>query len=132
MLTAELPWRLCAKIYDSNTTNHKPQTILMHRIGFKMKLNKGCEAEYEKRHSEIWPDLKNLLKQKSISDYSIFLDRETLNLFASLKISNPKILDELVSEPVMKKWWEYMKDIMETNPDNSPVVIPLEEVFYLH
>ena len=22
---------------------------------------------------------------------------------------------------VMKKWWKYMKDIMETNEDNSPV-----------
>jgi L-rhamnose mutarotase len=31
----------------------------------------------------------------------------------------------------MKKWWAYMKNIMESNPDNSPVSVPLEEVFYM-
>ncbi|PWT97664.1 MAG: L-rhamnose mutarotase [Bacteroidetes bacterium] len=103
----------------------------MKRVAFRMKLNKGCEAEYERRHSEIWPELQNLLKQKSISEYSIFLDKETLFLFGYMKISDPKLMDELPAHPLMQKWWDYMKDIMETNADSSPVVKPLEEVFYL-
>ncbi len=32
---------------------------------------------------------------------------------------------------IVKKWWDYMADIMAVNPDNSPVSIPLEEVFYM-
>jgi L-rhamnose mutarotase len=103
----------------------------MGRIAFKMKLYKGKEDEYKKRHNELWPELKELLKQTDIRDYSIFFDEETNYLFAYFTIDDLKKLDELPNEPVMKKWWAYMKDIMETHEDNSPVSIPLKEVFYL-
>jgi L-rhamnose mutarotase len=103
----------------------------MQRVAFKMKLFKGKENEYKKRHDEIWGELKDLLKQTGIKDYSIFLDEETNFLFGYLTIDNAKKLDELPHEPVMQKWWTYMKDIMETNEDNLPVNIPLKEVFYL-
>ena len=103
----------------------------MQRIAFKMKLFKGYEEEYKKRHDEIWSDLKELLKESGICEYSIFLDKQSNDLFAYLTVKDRKKLDELPGEPVMKKWWSYMKDIMETNGDNSPVTIPLHEVFYL-
>ncbi len=79
----------------------------------------------------MWPELKKLLKETGISDYSIFLDETTNSLFGILKIDDELSLDKLPEQPVMKQWWAYMKDIMETNPDNSPVSIPLKEVFYL-
>jgi L-rhamnose mutarotase len=101
------------------------------RVAFKMKLIKGFEAEYQKRHDEIWPDLQVLLKDSGIKEYSIFLEQETGNLFGFLKIEQPIKLDELPSYPVMQKWWLFMSDIMETNSDHSPVSIPLKEVFYL-
>jgi L-rhamnose mutarotase len=103
----------------------------MTRVAFKMQLHKGFEAEYHKRHEALWPDLELLLKQTGISEYSIFLDETTNSLFGVLKAEDPKALDNLPAQPVMKKWWAYMKDIMESNPDNSPVSIPLKEVFYL-
>jgi L-rhamnose mutarotase len=103
----------------------------MARVAFKMKMYPGQEAEYRKRHDEIWPELVELLKTTGISDYSIFLDSETNSLFGVLKAEDPSALDNLPSKPVMQKWWAYMKDIMESNPDNSPVSIPLKEVFYL-
>jgi L-rhamnose mutarotase len=103
----------------------------MQRIAFKMQLHKGFEAEYKKRHEELWPQLQQLLTGSGITDYSIFLDETTNSLFGVLKISDAAKLDELPSQPVMKKWWAHMKDIMETNEDNSPVSIPLKEVFYL-
>ena len=103
----------------------------MTRVAFKMKLYKGKEEEYRKRHDAIWPDLKTLLKETGVEDYSIFLDEETNILFGILKVEDKMRLDELPAHPVMKKWWAYMKDIMESNPDNSPVSVPLKEVFYL-
>ncbi|MEI9806901.1 MAG: L-rhamnose mutarotase [Bacteroidota bacterium] len=103
----------------------------MARVAFKMKLYPGQEAEYKKRHDELWPDLEALLKQTGISEYSIFLDSETNSLFGVLKAEDPSALNNLPSKPVMQKWWAYMKDIMESHPDNSPVSIPLKEVFYL-
>jgi L-rhamnose mutarotase len=103
----------------------------MTRVAFKMKLHKGFEEEYKKRHEELWPDLEQLLKNTGISEYSIFLDSETNFLFGFLKAEDPSALNNLPSKPVMQKWWAYMKDIMESNPDNSPVSVPLTEVFYL-
>ena len=103
----------------------------MKRVAFKMKLHPGKTEEYKRRHNELWPELEQLLKQTGIEDYSIFLDEETNDLFGILRIEDSKQLDELPKHPVMKKWWAYMKDIMESNADNSPVSVPLKEVFYL-
>jgi L-rhamnose mutarotase len=103
----------------------------MARVAFKMKLFDGFEAEYKKRHDEIWPELTQLLKDSGISEYSIFLDEATNSLFGVLKAEDPQVLEDLPSSPVMQRWWKHMDDIMETNPDHSPVSIPLKEVFYL-
>jgi L-rhamnose mutarotase len=103
----------------------------MTRVAFKMRLHKGFEEEYRKRHDELWPELQQLLKSTGVSEYSIFLDAETHFLFGVLKAEDPSALDNLPAEPVMQRWWAYMKDIMESNSDNSPVSIPLQEVFYL-
>jgi len=103
----------------------------MERVAFKMKLLPGFEAEYKKRHDELWPELAALLKQTGISDYSIFLEEESGILFGFLKVENKSALDSLPAQTIMQKWWAYMSDIMETNPDRSPLNIPLKEVFYL-
>ena len=103
----------------------------MHRIAFKMQLRKGFEEEYKKRHDEIWPELAQLLKQTDISEYSIFLDPTTNSLFGVLKAEDPVNLDNLPRHEVMQRWWKYMADIMDSNPDNSPTSVPLKEVFYL-
>jgi L-rhamnose mutarotase len=96
-----------------------------------MKLKPGHEAEYKKRHSEIWPELSALLKENGIYDYSIFLDTETNTLFAIQKITGSGGSQDLGQNPIVKRWWAYMADIMETNTDQSPVAIPLREMFYL-
>jgi L-rhamnose mutarotase len=103
----------------------------MQRVAFKMKLNPGKQEEYKRRHDALWPELKELLQGSGISKYSIFFDDETHSLFSVMDIINEKSLGELPGHPVMKKWWAYMKDIMETNEDSSAVSIPLKEVFNL-
>ena len=91
----------------------------------------GCETEYEKRHDEIWPELVGELIKAGIEDYSIFLHPETLQLFAVLWRKPDHTMDDLPLTQVMQQWWEYMGDIMQSNPDNSPVVTPLTKVFHL-
>jgi L-rhamnose mutarotase len=103
----------------------------MKRVAFKMKLNPGKEEEYTRRHNAIWPELKDLLKQSGISEYSIYLDEDTNTLFGTLHVTDSEKMNALPDHPVMKKWWNYMEDIMETNKDHSPVNIPLKEVFYM-
>lgn len=103
----------------------------MARIAFKMHLYPGKADEYQRRHDEIWPELVVLLKNAGISDYSIFLDIHTHELFAVLCAEDPTALDGLPAHPVMQHWWTFMKDLMATRDDDAPVTVPLREVFYL-
>jgi L-rhamnose mutarotase len=100
------------------------------RVAFKMKLKPGKKAEYVKRHEEIWPALATLLKENGISDYSIFHDEETDVLFA-VQEQNGQSSQDLGSTEIVQKWWAYMADLMETNPDQSPVSVFLPAVFHL-
>jgi L-rhamnose mutarotase len=103
----------------------------MQRLAFKMHLNEGQKEEYKKRHDEIWPELRNLLKESGIAEYSIFLDEETNTLFAFQKVSGTEGSQDLGKTEIVQKWWDFMSDIMKVNQDNSPVIKELEEVFYL-
>ena len=103
----------------------------MEKIAFKMRLKPGFEAEYRRRHDEIWPELAALLREAGVEDYSIHLDRETGTLFGVLWRRADHGMAALPAHPVMKRWWAHMAEIMETNPDSSPVSLPLETVFHL-
>ena len=103
----------------------------MEKYAFKMKLNPGCSEEYKKRHDEIWPDLVTILKEAGVSDYSIHLDEETYSLFGVLWRIEDHKMGELPGEEIMQRWWSYMADIMETNPDNEPVAVPLQLMFHM-
>jgi len=101
------------------------------RIAFKMKIKPGCAAEYKDRHDTIWPDLKKLLTEAGIYDYSIFLDEETNTVFAVQKTNSSAGSQDLAKNEIVQRWWRYMADIMDTNADHSPVSVPLKEVFRL-
>lgn len=103
----------------------------MQRLAFTMRLRPGVADEYRRRHDAIWPELAVLLRASSVRDYSIFLDDASLTLFGVLKLSDPAAFAALPEQPVMRRWWAYMADLMETNPDQSPRVWPLREVFHL-
>ncbi|SHM57394.1 L-rhamnose mutarotase [Cyclobacterium lianum] len=100
-------------------------------VAFTMKLLPGNEAEYEKRHQQIWPELENLLRKAGILSYHIFLDKPTGTLFAFQSLSEDNHAGSLAGETIMKKWWDFMADLMETNPDKSPKVQRLQKVYSL-
>jgi L-rhamnose mutarotase len=104
---------------------------MTERHVFRMRLNPGMEAEYTRRHDEIWPELVELLHEAGVSDYSIHLDPETNLLIGVLTRPADHTMDNLPNHPVMQKWWAHMADIMETDPDNAPVAVPLTRVFHL-
>ena len=103
----------------------------MKRFAFKMKLKPGMKEEYRKRHDEIWPEMKKLISLSGISDYSIFLDEDTNTLFAVQKRQGDSSSQDLGGEMIARKWWDHMADIMEASPDNSPITVPLIEVFHM-
>ena len=104
---------------------------MKRRESFKMFLKPGMEKEYERRHAAIWPELKALLSESGVSNYSIYWDKETNILFAYQEVEGDSGSQDLGNTEIVKKWWDYMADIMEVNPDNSPVSIPLPEVFHM-
>ena len=101
------------------------------RKGFKMKLFQGQEEEYQRRHNELWPEMKEMLRMHGASNYSIFLDPDTLTLFGYIEIQDEALWEAAANTTINRKWWDYMADIMECNPDNSPVTLDLNEVFHL-
>ncbi len=104
----------------------------MKRFAFKMFLKPGYEEEYARRHAAIWPELVEMLKEAGVCNYSIFWDKATNILFAYQECSSDtNSQDTSDVDPITQKWWDMMADIMEVNPDNSPVSIPLQEVFHL-
>lgn len=100
-------------------------------VAIRMQLKPGCAAEYERRHDAIWPELVDVLNEAGIFDYSIFLDRDEEALFAVMRLSADFSDAELASHPVMRRWWEYMADLMVTYDDNRPVQWPMRQVFRL-
>ena len=103
----------------------------MEKYAFRMKLNPGMEAEYKRRHNQIWSELVALLKEAGVSDYSVHLDRGTNALFGVLWRKDDHCMDDLPKHPVMKRWWAHMADIMAVKPDNEPIAVPLVSVFHM-
>jgi L-rhamnose mutarotase len=103
----------------------------MKRNAFIMYLRPGKEAEYKKRHDAIWPELKAELRCAGVSDYSIYLDPKTHILFAFQRLADDATDNELAGKEIVKKWWHMMSDLMETNPDESPVCGSLTEMFHM-
>lgn len=98
---------------------------------FRMQLKPGTVEEYRRRHDAIWPELAELLRESGIHDYSIFLDEETLALFAVLKLRDDNRRDALPGHPLMQRWWDHMAPLMEVGPGNRPREWPLVPLFHL-
>ena len=103
----------------------------MLRKAFRMSVNRGQAVEYERRHRPIWPELEETLIRHGVTRYSIYLDHETGDLFAYLEIRNEQQWADIAATDVAQRWWRYMRDLMPTNADNSPVTRGLREVFHL-
>lgn len=103
----------------------------MIRKAFLMKINEGAHHEYERRHSPIWEDLQEVLKLHGVSNYSIFLERQTNQLFGYAEIESEELWRKIAETDACQRWWGFMKDLMPTNADNSPVSEELKEVFHL-
>ena len=101
------------------------------RKAFVMSVNPGSEEEYERRHRPVWPELEQTLKEHGVQNYSIFLDAGTRQLFAYVEIEDEERWNAIAQTANCRKWWKYMREIMPSNADDSPVWRDLREVFHL-
>lgn len=103
----------------------------MIRKAFLMRVNPDAHDEYQRRHRSIWDELQSVLKNHGVSNYSIFLDELTSQLFGYAEIESEERWADIANTGACKRWWKFMKDIMPTNSDNSPESRDLREVFHL-
>lgn len=103
----------------------------MIRKAFLMHVNPDQHEEYERRHSPVWEDLLQELKDHGASNYSIFLDKEQNQLFAYVEIEDEERWNAVAKTDACQRWWAHMGDVMPSNPDNSPVSRDLREVFHM-
>ena len=103
---------------------------MIHK-SFKMHLYEGMAEEYERRHNLLWPEMKDMIHEYGGHNYSIFPDSETNVLYGYIEIEEEAKWAKSADTAINRKWWDYMADIMDTNPDNSPVSVDLKPVFHL-
>lgn len=103
----------------------------MIRKAFLMRVDSNRHEEYRQRHNPIWPELEATLKSHGVRSYSIYLDEQSSNLFAYVEFEDEAQWEAIAKTEACRKWWAYMRDIMPTNPDNSPISVELREVFHL-
>lgn len=108
-----------------------PLEVVVNIHAFRMQLKPGCIDEYRRRHDEIWPELAALLRDAGMREYRIFVDPGTHSLFAILDRPQSTEIERLPANPVMRRWWDYMADLMEVDATHRPLEYALEQVFYL-
>ena len=101
------------------------------RKAFRMSVHQGREEEYERRHNPIWQELADTLTAHGVRTYSIFLDRETGDLFGYAEIESEERWQAIATTEVCRRWWKYMRELMPSNADDVPISRPLDEVFHL-
>jgi L-rhamnose mutarotase len=103
----------------------------MIRKAFRMSVDPGHQAEYERRHNPIWRELEETLAAHGVSSYTIFLDAATSDLFAYVELESEERWQAIADTEVCRRWWRHMREIMPSNPDDSPVSRELREVFHI-
>ena len=103
----------------------------MKRYIFTMRLKKGAEEEYRRRHDALWPEMKQIMLDSGIVYYSISLDPATNILYAIQFIDEAgKSAEGVRHNPAVRRWSQYMSDIVESDADGNQILNPLEEMFY--
>lgn len=103
----------------------------MKRKAFLLNIHSGRGQEYALRHQAIWSEMADLLTKQGARNYSIFYDDKTEQLFGYVEIEDEERWLAIAQDPICRRWWRYMSDIMITNPDGSPVTREITEVFHL-
>lgn len=90
----------------------------MPRYAFKLRIKADAVQEYEREHTQVWPELLAKLKEVGISDYSIF--RRGQDLFLYLRTENfDRAWEELDRDPTNQRWQIMMNRLFEPVPDKQ-------------
>lgn len=104
----------------------------MEKYAWKAFIKDGCKEEYQKRHDAIWPEMIEVLKVAGIKNYTIWNTGNELFGYYECEKGIEFAAKVQNESPVVKKWDEYMKDILIMEMDPVTKAQPkLEKVFEL-
>ena len=104
----------------------------MERYAWKATVKPGMLAEYRRRHDNIWPELKELLKSAGICNYTIWNVGDELFGYYECEKGIDFAAKTQAESAVVDRWNEYMKDVMIMEMDSVTGAQPkLEPVFFL-
>lgn len=104
----------------------------MERVAFQLRIRAGQEAEYDRRHLAVWPELLHELREFGVGEYSIF--RRGQELFLTLRVADfAELQRQLAASEVNRRWQAYMAEIFEpvASLREGEELAMMEEVFYM-
>ena len=103
----------------------------MERYAWQARLLPGKREEYVRRHDEIWPEMKALLREAGIRNYTIWCQGDVL--FGYYECDSVAEAGRIQAQsPVVARWNEYMKDVMVMDTDPETGAQPrLAQVFLM-
>ncbi len=105
----------------------------MERYAWKAILKDGMLEEYQRRHDEIWQELKMVLEEAGITNYTIWNVGNDLFGYYECKMGVEHAAKVQAESEVVDRWNAYMKDVMTMELDPETGAQPkLTQVFSFH
>lgn len=102
----------------------------MERYAWKATLKDGKKEEYKRRHDEIRQEMKEVLAEAGIRNYTIWNTGNELFGYYECEKGIDHAARVQAESPVVARWNEYMKDVMTMEADPETGAQPkLTEVF---
>lgn len=103
----------------------------MERLSFLMQLKPGMEAEYERRHAELWPEMRDALVQSGFRNYSPFRRGSAVIGYAECIPDVATVMATMQQTEVNSRWSLSFADIIESMTDETGNLIRYSELWHL-
>lgn len=103
----------------------------MERICFSFEIHPGAEAEYEKRHAEIRPELVEAIKAAGLSNYSLFRRGTTIVAYVECEPDAATALAKVAATDVNARWTRWLEEVIATPRLENGAFDQLDEVWHL-
>lgn len=103
----------------------------MERVCFRFEIYPGQEAEYKRRHDEIWPELVEAIKDSGFANYSIFRRGLEIVAYVECEPDVATAFAKLSAYEANERWSEWFQDVIVALTDENGNLFTIDEVWHL-
>ena len=106
----------------------------MQRFSRVLRLREGKEAEYERQHAAVWPDVLAAIGRSGLANMSIY--RYGRWLFMYFELPDGMTLEEagaiIDADESSRRWEQSMHELQEALPESEGLNwwVPMPEIFH--